>query len=240
MLERTAPPLLACEGLRAGWAGTEVLNGIGFDIDEGETIAILGRNGVGKTTLLSAIMGRAEFRGGAIRFRGLGLEKQSIEARSRKGIGLVPQEREIFRSLTVEENLRIAERSGAAAIDQVYDLFPRLAERRRNMGAHLSGGEQQMLAIARALMGEPKLLMLDEPMEGLAPVIVEMLIAAISRIRNERKLAILLVEQHVSIALSLAQRALVLDRGRIVYDNGRTRGPDAAEIEELIALRHAA
>ena len=143
----------------------------------------------------------------------------------------------LFRS---EENLRIAGRSRAEGIDQVYDLFPRLAERRRNMGGHLSGGEQQMLAIARALMAEPKLLMLDEPMEGLAPVIVEMLIAAINKIRDERRIAILLVEQHVSIALSLAHRAVVLDHGTIVYDNGRDRDPDHDQIEQLIALRHAA
>ena len=241
MAEQETSPLLACTDVHSGWDRTEVLSGIGFDLAAGETMAILGRNGVGKTTLLSTLMGRARLRGGTILYDGRDLAPLPIAARSHAGLALVPQEREIFRTLSVEENLRIAARKGGRwTLEGVYDLFPRLAERRRNMGGHLSGGEQQMLSIARALMTGPRLLMLDEPMEGLAPVIVDMLIAAIERIARESGIAVLLVEQHVRIALALSERCLVLDRGRIVYADGRGERPDRDRIEALIALRTAA
>lgn len=226
----------ACQDLRAGWGATEILDGITFQLAAGDTIAILGRNGVGKTTLLSTIMGRARYRSGDISFMGKSLIGSAIMKRSRLGIALVPQEREIFKSLTVLENLQIARQPGGWTLAQAYDLFPRLAERHRHLGNHLSGGEQQMLAIARSLMAGPKLLMLDEPMEGLAPVIVDQIVQAVDRIRRESAITILLVEQHASIALSLSDRVLVMERGRAVYDNGPGIEPDKAQIEALLAL----
>lgn len=234
--------LLVCENIDAGWGETQVLSNISFSLPEGETLAILGRNGVGKTTLLSTIAGRAFLRGGDIRLSGLSLGRMPKYQRARHGIGLVPQEREVFPSLTVHENLVVAaqKRDGGGrdwTVDRVYELFPRLNERRSNQGNQLSGGEQQMLSIARALMGNPTLLLLDEPMEGLAPVIVEQLIKALHQIRAETKLAILLVEQHASIALEFAKRLVVLDRGSIVYNNAEgINVPDVACIEGLIGL----
>jgi branched-chain amino acid transport system ATP-binding protein len=229
-------PVFSCRELRAGWGATEVLDGITFDLAAGETMAILGRNGVGKTTLLSTIMGRARYRSGDLSFDGKTLAGSAIMKRSRLGIALVPQEREIFKSLTVLENLQIARHSGGWTLAQAYNLFPRLSERQKHLGNHLSGGEQQMLAIARSLMARPKLLMLDEPMEGLAPVIVDQIVRAVDRIRRENAIAILLVEQHASIALSLSDRVLVMERGRAVYDNGPGVAPDKARIEALLAL----
>lgn len=237
--------LLVCERVDSGWGETQVLSNISFSLPEGETLAILGRNGVGKTTLLSTIVGRAVLKGGDIRYAGQSLGRTAKYMRARSGIGLVPQEREVFRSLSVHENLTVAAqtRDGDAAgwtTERVYDLFPRLKERRGNMGNQLSGGEQQMLSIARALMGNPALLLLDEPMEGLAPVIVEQLIRALHQIRAETRLAILLVEQHASIALEFATRLIVLDRGAIVYDNADGRQPpDVARIERLIGIDEA-
>jgi branched-chain amino acid transport system ATP-binding protein len=234
----SSAPVFSCSELRAGWGATEVLDGITFDLAAGETMAILGRNGVGKTTLLSTIMGRARYRSGDLSFNGRTLAGSAIMKRSRLGIALVPQEREIFKSLTVLENLQIARHSGGWTLAQAYNLFPRLSERQKHLGNHLSGGEQQMLAIARSLMAGPKLLMLDEPMEGLAPVIVDQIVQAVDRIRRENAIAILLVEQHASIALSLSDRVLVMERGRAVYDNGPGPGvaPDKARIETLLAL----
>lgn len=229
-------PILETGRLRAGWGQTEILDGIDLTLAAGETLAVLGRNGVGKTTLLSAIMGRARQHGGEIRFCGNDVARLSIINRSRSGMALVPQEREIFKSLTVQENLQISHRKGGWTLDQVYDLFPRLAERNRHMGSNLSGGEQQMLSIARGLMTGPKLLMLDEPMEGLAPVIIELIVAAIKRITRETGIAVLLVEQHARIALSIASRVIVLDRGRVVYESGDAQAADINVIEDLIAL----
>lgn len=234
--------LLVCEGVRAGWGETQVLSDISFSLPGGETLAILGRNGVGKTTLLSTIVGRAVLKGGDIRYAGQSLGRMSKYKRARGGIGLVPQEREVFPSLSVHENLTVAMQSRDGKIadwttERVYDLFPRLKERRSNQGNQLSGGEQQMLSIARALMGNPALLLLDEPMEGLAPVIVEQLIKALHQIRAETHLAILLVEQHASIALEFAKRLIVLDRGAIVYDNADgTEVPDLENIEHFIGI----
>ena len=213
---------LHIDQLRAGYGETVVLDGITLDLPAGGTLAVLGRNGVGKTTLLATIMGHTTLHGGTIGFAGESISALPAYRRARLGIGFVPQEREIFRSLSVEENLLVAAQARGAkedgwTIERVYDFFPALAERRRNRGNALSGGEQQMLSIGRALMGNPALLLMDEPLEGLAPVIVEAVLAGLERLKREDDLALLLVEQHTHIALEFAERALVLDRGRIVY-----------------------
>jgi branched-chain amino acid transport system ATP-binding protein len=208
---------LRIEGLRAGYGETVVLDGIALDLPPGGTLAVLGRNGVGKTTLLATVMGHTTLHGGTIEFAGENITALPAYRRARLGVGFVPQEREIFRSLSVEENLLVAARPGRWTIGRVYDFFPSLAERRRNRGNALSGGEQQMLSIGRALMGNPRLLLMDEPLEGLAPVIVEAVLAGLERLKREDDLALLLVEQHTHIALEFAERALVLDRGRIVH-----------------------
>ena len=208
---------LHAENLRAGYGDTVVLEGVTIDLAPGGTLAVLGRNGVGKTTLLATIMGHTTLHGGALEFGGAQLANLPAYRRSRLGIGFVPQEREIFRSLTVEENLLVAARPGRWTLPRVYDFFPSLAERRNNRGNALSGGEQQMLSIGRALMGNPTLLLMDEPLEGLAPVIVETVLRGLDRLKREDDLALLLVEQHARIALEFAERVIVLDRGRIVH-----------------------
>jgi branched-chain amino acid transport system ATP-binding protein len=208
---------LILEGVCAGYGETVVLDRVSLRLSPGRTLAVLGRNGVGKTTLLATIMGHTRLRGGGIRFAGRDITALPPYRRARLGIGFVPQEREIFPSLTVEENLTVAERPGQWTLARVYDFFPSLAERRRNHGNQLSGGEQQMLAIGRALMGNPMLLLMDEPLEGLAPVIVDALLVGFERLKREDDLALLLVEQHAQLALELAQDAIVLDRGVIVF-----------------------
>ncbi len=208
---------LTLDGVSAGYAETIVLEGVSLDLPPGETLAVLGRNGVGKTTLLATIMGHTRLRGGHIRLAGQEITALPPYRRARLGIGFVPQEREIFPSLTVEENLLVAERPGQWSLARVYDFFPSLAERRRNHGDQLSGGEQQMLAIGRALMGNPTVLLMDEPLEGLAPVIVDALLAGLDRLKRDGDLALLLVEQHAELALELAANAIVLDRGVIVF-----------------------
>jgi branched-chain amino acid transport system ATP-binding protein len=223
------PANLVLEGVSAGYGETVVLEGISFDLPPGETLAVLGRNGVGKTTLLATIMGHTRLRSGSIRFSGSEISALSPYRRARLGIGFVPQEREIFPSLTVEENLTVAERAGQWSLARVYDFFPPLAERRRNRGNQLSGGEQQMLAIGRALMGNPTVLLMDEPLEGLAPVIVDALLAGLDRLKREDDLALLLVEQHAELALELARDAIVLDRGVIVFAGASRELLDAPE-----------
>jgi len=222
---------LALENVRAGYGDTIVLEGVSLALKPGGTLAVLGRNGVGKTTLLATIMGLTNLRAGSVRFYGTDISALPAYKRVRLGIGFVPQEREIFRSLTVEENLLVAERPGPSArgrgesmaeekrwtVARVYDFFPSLASRRRNRGNQLSGGEQQMLAIGRALMGNPRLLLMDEPMEGLAPVIVDAVLKGIDRLKREDDLALILVEQHARIALEFTTDAIVLDRGALVY-----------------------
>jgi branched-chain amino acid transport system ATP-binding protein len=208
---------LQVEDVRAGYGDTIVLEGVTLDLPPGGTLAVLGRNGVGKTTLLATIMGHTNLHDGRIAFGGREISNLPPYRRSRLGIGFVPQEREIFRSLTVEENLLVAERPGRWTVPRVYDFFPALAERRLNRGNALSGGEQQMLSIGRALMGNPTLLLMDEPLEGLAPVIVEAVLKGLDRLKREDDLALLLVEQHARIALEFTERAIVLDRGRIVH-----------------------
>jgi branched-chain amino acid transport system ATP-binding protein len=223
------PAELSLEGVSAGYGDTVVLEGISLALPPGQTVAVLGRNGVGKTTLLATIMGHTRLHGGSIRFAGREISGLPVYRRARLGVGLVPQEREIFPSLTVEENLLVAARSGQWSLPRVYDFFPSLAQRRRNRGNQLSGGEQQMLAIGRALMGNPRLLLLDEPLEGLAPVIVDALLAGLDRLKRENDLALLLVEQHAHLALELAQIAIVLDRGAIVFTGTSRALLDAPE-----------
>ena len=208
---------LVLEGVSAGYGETVVIEDISFALPPGRTLAVLGRNGVGKTSLLATIVGHTRLRKGSIRFGGREISALPAYRRVRLGIGFVPQEREVFPSLTVEENLLVAERSGRWSLARVYEFFPSLAERRHNYGNQLSGGEQQMLAIGRALMGNPELLLMDEPLEGLAPVIVDALLAGLDRLKSEDDLALLLVEQHARLALELAPEAIVLDRGRIVF-----------------------
>jgi branched-chain amino acid transport system ATP-binding protein len=219
--------LLLLEDVVAGYGDAIVLDRVSLSIDPGQTLTVLGRNGVGKSTLLSTIVGRTRLHGGRIRYGNSDLSNAPRWRRARLGIGLVPQEREVFPSLTVEENLHIAHRGTHWSLDRIYDLFPALAQRRRHYGNELSGGEQQMLAIGRALVGNPSLILLDEPLEGLAPVIVEMLMAVLQKLRGEGGLSILLVEQHARLALTLAEQAIVLDRGRIVY-----QGPSSTLLED--------
>jgi branched-chain amino acid transport system ATP-binding protein len=214
--------LLRIEALRAGYGDTVVLEDVALTLPERGTLAVLGRNGVGKTTLLASIMGHTTRHAGEVVFRNDSLNRREAHQRSRLGIGYVPQEREIFPSLTVEENLTVAFRKGRWTLQRVYDLFPRLAERRSHMGNQISGGEQQMLAIGRALMGNPSLLLMDEPLEGLAPIIVEGLRQAMKRLIAEDALAIVLVEQSARLALEMTENALVLDRGRVAF-SGRSR-----------------
>jgi branched-chain amino acid transport system ATP-binding protein len=208
---------LDLNGVVAGYGETVVLEGISLDLAPGGTLAVLGRNGVGKTTLMVTIMGHTRLHGGAIRFAGRDITAMPPYRRAQLGIGYVPQEREIFPSLTVEENLTVARRPGQWTLAKIYDFFPSLAERRGNHGNQLSGGEQQMLAIGRALMGNPTLLLMDEPLEGLAPVIVDALLAGLDRLKREDDLALLLVEQHARLALEFAPEAIILDRGLIVF-----------------------
>jgi len=213
---------LHVENVRAGYGDTVVLDGVTVDLAPGATLAVLGRNGVGKTTLLATIMGHTNLRTGRIGFADTDISRLASYRRARLGIGFVPQEREIFRSLTVAENLTVAVRQGEWSMERIYDLFPPLAARRGNRGNQLSGGEQQMLAIGRALMGNPSLLLMDEPLEGLAPVIVDSLLAVFERLKREQTLAMVLIEQHARLALEFAAQAIVLDRGTIVF-SGQSR-----------------
>jgi branched-chain amino acid transport system ATP-binding protein len=215
--------LLVFDAVTAGYGNAVVLDKLSLALQEGHSLAILGRNGVGKTTLLETLMGNTRVTGGAIRWRGQDITRLPAHLRVRAGLGWVPQEREVFPSLTVEENLSVVARPGAWTLDRVYALFPRLRERRANYGNQLSGGEQQMLAIGRALMTNPALLLLDEPMEGLAPIIVEELAASIRRLCEDEGLASIVVEQHPVLALDMTHQAIVLERGTVVHT-----GPSAA------------
>jgi len=209
--------LLAVEDLAAGYGAAAVLHGISLRLGEGLSMAVLGRNGMGKTTLLNTLVGVTRRFRGSISLAGQELTRLGPERRAAAGIGWVPQERNIFRSLTVEENLTAVARPGPWSLAKVYGLFPRLNERRRNMGDQLSGGEQQMLAIGRALMLNPRLLLLDEPTEGLAPVIVDELLAALARIMREEGMSALVVEQHAHRILGVTDEAVILERGRVVH-----------------------
>ncbi len=233
-------PLIKLDDIRAGYGSAVVLDNVSFELPERGSLAVLGRNGVGKSTLLLTIMGYTRVGRGSIRWRGNYITQLAPHRRAQAGIGWVAQEREIFSTLTVEENLTVAARNGRWDLPAVYDLFPRLAERRRNLGNQLSGGEQQMLAIARALMTNPALLLLDEPLEGLAPIVVEELAAAIKRMTSEQSNAFILVEQHVEVALPLTQSAIVLERGRIVHaGSSAALLADHATLDRLVGLRLA-
>ncbi|HVA15418.1 MAG TPA: ABC transporter ATP-binding protein [Stellaceae bacterium] len=232
--------LLRLDAVTAGYRDTVVLEGVSAAIDAQESWAVLGRNGVGKTTLLMTVMGLTAMRGGSITLEGQDITALATHRRVRAGIGYVPQEREIFPSLTVDENLRVATRPGEWTRERAYDLFPRLAERKRNYGNQLSGGEQQMLAVGRALVGNPKLLLLDEPFEGLAPVIIDTLAEALMRLRRESAIATALVEQQVDIALELTEHALVLDKGQIVWRGvSAALAADREQLATLVGLQEA-
>jgi branched-chain amino acid transport system ATP-binding protein len=226
--------MLSLARVRAGYGETVVLEDVDVEIPERGSLAVLGRNGVGKTTLLATIMGHTTFHSGRMSFAGRPIAALPVYERAKLGIGYVPQERMIFPSLSVEENLHVARRPGRWTVERVYELFPRLKERSTAMGNQLSGGEQQMLAIGRALMGNPALLLMDEPLEGLAPIIVEGLLKALKKLIADDSLAIVLVEQHAKLALEVTHHAMVLNRGRVSY-----RGPSAellADPQRLAAL----
>jgi branched-chain amino acid transport system ATP-binding protein len=208
---------LVLSDVRAGYGDTIVLDGVSLALPPGAALAVLGRNGAGKTTLLTTIMGHTQLHGGSISFKDRDITTLPIYRRALLGLALVPQERLIFRSLTVEENLTAGERPGRWRLGRVYDFFPSLAARRRHRGDQLSGGEQQMLAIGRALMGNPTFLLMDEPLEGLAPVIVDQVLAGLERLKQEKDLAFILVEQHAHLALAFAETVIVLDRGVIAH-----------------------
>ncbi|HEY5211100.1 MAG TPA: ABC transporter ATP-binding protein [Stellaceae bacterium] len=209
--------LLTLDHVVAGYGDSIVLDGVSLSIAEGDSLALLGRNGVGKTTLLLTIMGIARLHRGEIAWRGANLSGMASYRRARAGIGWVPQERFVFPSLTIDEHLSVIARPGPWTADKIYRYFPRLHDRRHHFGNQLSGGEQQMLAIARALMVNPTLLLLDEPMEGLAPIIVQDLMHAIDELRRETGLAIIIVEQHARLALRMTRHAIILDRGLVVH-----------------------
>ncbi len=230
-------PLLELKDVRAGYGDAVVLDGVSLAVPDNGSLAVLGRNGVGKSTLLMTIMGMTRLFRGEILFQGRSIASMPAHRRARLGLGWVAQEREIFPSLSVEENLTVAALPGRWDLAAVYKLFPRLAERKGNMGNQLSGGEQQMLATARALMTNPALLLLDEPLEGLAPIIVDELADALKKMKDEGTAA-LLVEQHTDLALALTDDAVVIERGAIVH---RARSAefarDAATLERYVGLK---
>jgi branched-chain amino acid transport system ATP-binding protein len=228
---------LELDNVRAGYGETVVLEDVRLALGASETVSIIGRNGVGKTTLLATIMGHTTLHGGRISLHGRDISRLATYSRVTDGLGYVPQEREIFPSLSLRENLEVAARPGSWTIETVFDLFPRLAERADNRGNQLSGGEQQMLAIGRALIGNPTVLLMDEPSEGLAPVIVEELVRAVKRLTQAGGLATVLVEQNSRLALDIAPRAVVMDRGRIVYDGAsETLRNNPAKLEQFIGV----
>lgn len=214
--------VLDLKAVRAGYAGTTVLTDITLSVPKGQRLAIIGRNGVGKTTLMKTVMGLTRMHAGSVHHAGQDVSALPPHKRAATGLGLVPQTRDIFPSLSVEENL-IAGLRGDARVEDAYALFPRLKERRTNRGGQLSGGEQQMLSIARTLMGRPSLLMLDEPLEGLAPVICDMLMETFEALASDGRHTVLLVEQHAELAIKFADRVVILDAGEVVHD-----GPAAA------------
>lgn len=229
--------LLRVDNLSAGYGEAVVLNGVSFALDEGQTLALLGRNGTGKTTLINTLAGATRQHGGSITLGGAALHKLQSHERAGAGIGWVPQERNIFKSLTVHENLTAVARAGRWTPERVYDMFPRLAERKTNLGTQLSGGEQQMLAVGRALVVNPRLLLLDEPLEGLAPIIVTELLKAIARITRDEGLSAIVVEQHPQAILAISDRAVVLDRGTVVHsDTARSLRESPELLDRLLGV----
>ena len=233
----TAAFALELDDVSAGYGETVVLEQVKLALEDGETLSIIGRNGVGKTTLVATIMGHTSLHGGRLRLHGKDLGTLSPYRRASAGLGYVPQEREIFPSLTSRENLEVAARPGRWTIEEVYTLFPKLKARQDHRGNQLSGGEQQMLAIGRALVGNPSVLLMDEPSEGLAPVIVEELVRVVKHLTESDGLTLLLVEQNTRLALDVSPRTVIMDRGRIVYDGpSDTLKHDAAKLDQLIGL----
>ena len=229
--------LLALDKVTAGYGDSIILEDVSFSMKEGDSLALLGRNGVGKTSLLVTLMGLTRLHGGNVRWRGGDIARMPTYRRAHAGLGWVPQERYMFPSLTVEEHLTVVARGGEWDLPKIYNIFPRLEERRNNMGNQLSGGEQQMLAIARALMVSPRILLLDEPMEGLAPIIVQELLRVIRGLVKDMGMSVIVVEQHARMALSLTQRAIVLDRGRIVHDSdSASLLADGEKLDRLVAV----
>jgi len=228
---------LHIDNLSAGYGEAVILNGVSLALAQGETLALLGRNGTGKTTLMNTIAGATRQHAGSITLAGVALHKLAPHERAAAGIGWVPQERNIFKSLTVHENLTAVARPARAGSttrawtpERVYELFPRLAERKTNLGTQLSGGEQQMLAVGRALALNPRLLLLDEPLEGLAPIIVQELLRAIARITHEEGLSAIIVEQHPRAILAISHRAVVLDHGTVVHTGSAAELAAAPEL----------
>lgn len=229
--------LLSIDRLTAGYGEATVLTDISLTVGEGESLALLGRNGMGKTTLLNSIIGVTRRFGGSIRLGGLDLSSLRPDQRAHAGIGWVPQERNIFRSLTVEENLTAVSRAGPWTPNKIFEMFPRLAERRRNLGNRLSGGEQQMLAVGRALVLNPRIVLLDEPLEGLAPIIVQELLAALQRITREEGLSTIIVEQNARKILAMTDRAVILERGSVVHDgNSQALRADRSILERFLGV----
>ena len=233
--------LLRVEGLSAGYGAAVVLHAVSLSLDEGATLALLGRNGTGKSTFINTLAGATTRHGGSILLGGAKLHDLPSHARAAAGIGWVPQERNIFKSLTVHENLTAVERPGRGATPwtprRVYEMFPRLAERRGNLGNQLSGGEQQMLAVGRALVLNPRLLLLDEPLEGLAPIIVEELLAAIARITRDEGMSAIIVEQHPQMILGISHSAVVLEQGAVSYaDSAERLLRDPMLIDRLVGV----
>ena len=228
---------LALERVWAGYGETVVLEDVSLVLAAGETLSVVGRNGVGKTTLLATVMGHTTLHRGDVRLRGQSLGRVAVHRRARNGLGFVPQEREIFPSLSVRANLEVAARPGHWSLPRVFELFPNLESRVAHLGHQLSGGEQQMLSIARALMTNPSVLLMDEPTEGLAPVIVEALTGVLLRLRGESALTIVLVEQNSRVALAFSPRTAVMDKGRIVYDGpSEELRADPERLAQLIGL----
>ena len=231
------PEMLTAEGLTAGYGDSIVLEDVSIQLAEGGSLALLGRNGVGKTTLLLTLMGLTRLQRGSIVWQGAEITRMPTFRRAHAGLGWVPQERFMFPSLTVEEHLTVVARPGAWDLKRAYGIFPRLEERKRNLGNQLSGGEQQMVAIARALMTNPKLLLLDEPMEGLAPIIVQELMKVLGELVRAGDFAVIVVEQHARLALELTSHAIVLDRGRIVHRAASAELlADPATLDRLVAV----
>jgi len=227
--------LLVLDGVAAGYGGAIVISGITLSLEEGRSLAVLGRNGVGKTTLINTIIGVTRQRAGRVMLAGRDLTRLRSDERARAGIGWTPQERNIFRSLTVAENLTAVARPGPWTIGRIYAMFPRLAERRRNLGHQLSGGEQQMLAIGRALVLNPRLLLLDEPTEGLAPVVVDELLRALTRIIRGEGLSAIVIEQHARRILGVTDRAIIIERGTIVHTaESAALSADGATLERYL------